>query len=521
MSIKGNGGISGAGGSQKPEDAEELKRKQQDEQARAEQQRAGNEQSELTDGLTGRDRAHDCNCGCKGAGAGNGAGNGAGAGAGANGSGSLFGFGAGDAQMNNGFGFAGTFGSQSLDVDQEQLADLSNKFFNYTRACGDMPFGLGSYAMQNSIGNWFQAFMNCFKFTNTSTTVAGGANTNISASNGAGVGAGDGTKVADGAGDGNAPVAGAGNGAGNGNGTGAVPEGYTSTGTAGVYSKDGKYYHSVNGAMVECNADGSEIPSKVDNGAVKGKGKGHSASSAKRTSHSEAKHEPAKPKEKSEAELAKEGGYVKQKDGTYRKNGKHYRYDGNGGFDYVYSSKYKDGTMVRSGVVYAPNGDKAEKTPRSSSAQESVYTLEHYKNQDGWKTVSNNTGKTILESSDGRTTLYFDAGGKKIQENFKNSGFWRDGHTEVTRYAYNGDTGQLKSKETYNNQTGTSVKTEYLPQKGLKAGTSKSEKVQVQDEMDSNGRTTRRKEKIVVTTKVEMKGGIAVKTTTTQRVPVK
>lgn len=546
MSIKGNGGVQGAGGGNKPESAEELKKKQAAEQDRAAQQGAAADQAELTNGLNGQDRANNnrqCNCGCQDAGKGNGNGNGngnrvgngngAGTGAGNDIGNMLGGYGnGGNVQMGD-FGYGGVFSNQSLDVDQAQLNDLSNKFFNFTMSAGALPFGIGTAAMQNSIGNWFQAFMNCFKFSGSTQTVNGGYQ-GFSATNVNGVYARDGKYYKPDA-NGNmqeckqdgsaldagrasqpdAPSAPA-------NGTGNVPDGYTATGTDGVYTKDGKYYHYVNGALKECNADGSAISHQVDDGAVKGKDKAHHSRHTESPAKAEKKESTAKkeaPKQKSPDELAKDQGYKKLADGTYRKGGKSYNYV-NGTFQYAYDTKYKDGRYVKNGTIYNADGTKADKSVKGHSGQQAIYTMEHYKNL-GYEMTSYK-GQTVLTSKDKRETLYFDKSGKLVQQNFHNTGFMKDGRTEVSRFKYNEKTGQLQSREDYNNQTRTTVKTEYVSPKGLKAGTTKTVgKPQVRQEMDSQGRTTTFKEQETITTKIEIKGGIAVKTTTVQRQQVK
>ena len=131
-------------------------------------------------------------------------------------------------------------------------------------------------------------------------------------------------------------------------------------------------------------------------------------------------------------------------------------------------------------------------------------------------------GQTVLTSKDKRTTLYFDKSGKLVQQNFHNTGFMHDGRTEVSRFKYNEKTGQLQSREDYNNQTKTTVRTEYISPKGAKAGTTKTVgQPRVIEEMDAQGKIFRKKKKKITITKIEIKGGIAVKTTTIQSRPVK
>lgn len=137
----------------------------------------------------------------------------------------------GGLQGSGGFGYGGIFGNTTLNVDQQQLNDLTNKLLNFTMSAGSLPFGLGQSAMQNSIGAWFQAIMNCFQFTNTTTTVSGGTSATIAASSGT-------TTLID---------------------TNKVPEGYTQTAKAGVFSKDGKFYKYENFKIVECKEDGSAL----------------------------------------------------------------------------------------------------------------------------------------------------------------------------------------------------------------------------------------------------------------------
>ena len=130
--------------------------------------------------------------------------------------------------------------------------------------------------------------------------------------------------------------------------------------------------------------------------------------------------------------------------------------------------------------------------------------------------------KTVLTSKDKRTTLYFDESGKLVQQNFHNTGFMRDGRTEVSRFKYNEKTGQLQSREDYNNQTRTTVRTEYISPKGVKVGTTKTVgQPRVVEEMNAQGQISRTTEQEITITKIEIKGGIAVKTTTIQSRPVK
>jgi len=147
----------------------------------------------------------------------------------------------GGAQGLGSFGYGGIFGNTTLNVDQQQLNDLTNKFFNFTMTAGSLPFGLGSAAMGNSIGAWFQAIMNCFQFTNTTTTVAGGGN--VTLGNGQTVASSSGTTLID---------------------TNKAPEGYTQTATAGVFSKDGKFFKYENFQLIECKEDGSALTAVVD-----------------------------------------------------------------------------------------------------------------------------------------------------------------------------------------------------------------------------------------------------------------
>ena len=138
---------------------EEQKQKAAEEKAKAD---AAKTDSDIQNGLNGK---KDGASQASGAGSAGGGGNTTIGGAGVQGSG--------------GFGYGGIFGNTSLNVDQEQLNDLTNKFFNFTMNCGSLPFGIGTQAMQNSFGAWFQAIMNCFQFTNTTNNVAGGNNFTI------------------------------------------------------------------------------------------------------------------------------------------------------------------------------------------------------------------------------------------------------------------------------------------------------------------------------------------------------
>ena len=60
---------------------------------------------------------------------------------------------------------AGIFGfGNAPTVDQQKLNEITNQMLNFTMSAGSLPFGMGTQAIENSIGQFFQAIMNCFKF---------------------------------------------------------------------------------------------------------------------------------------------------------------------------------------------------------------------------------------------------------------------------------------------------------------------------------------------------------------------
>lgn len=86
------------------------------------------------------------------------------------------------------------FGTSSPTVDQQKLNEITNQMFDFTMKASSMPFGIGARNIENSIGQFFQAIMNCFKFEPLQMPPLGGS---TQASGGAQ--AGGGTQAGDGA----------------------------------------------------------------------------------------------------------------------------------------------------------------------------------------------------------------------------------------------------------------------------------------------------------------------------------
>ncbi|MBR1907990.1 hypothetical protein IJ818_03540 [bacterium] len=267
MSIKGPENVPGNGGAGGAEElTEEQRRQQEAARAQADQDRAADA---LRDNLSGN------RGGTPGA---------------DNAGGTTIGGGqatvGGGAQGLGGFGYGGIFGNTTLNVDQQQLNDLTNKFFNYTMNIGSLPFGIGTQAMQNSIGAWFQAIMNCFQFTNTTTTVSGGGTFSIGGGSTVAGGGGGTTTLID---------------------TKKAPEGYTQTSKEGVFSKDGKFYKYENFQLVECKEDGSALTAAAD-----------PADNA---------DPPAQADPPVDAKKVPEGYEKTNIDGVFKKGSKYYKYD--------------------------------------------------------------------------------------------------------------------------------------------------------------------------------------------------
>ena len=452
---------------------EEQKQKAAEEKAKAD---AAKTDSDIQNGLNGK---KDGASQASGAGSAGGGGNTTIGGAGVQGSG--------------GFGYGGIFGNTSLNVDQEQLNDLTNKFFNFTMNCGSLPFGIGTQAMQNSFGAWFQAIMNCFQFTNTTTTISGGTNVTVGGGQTVVSGGGE-TRLSD---------------------KSKAPSGYTGTDVAGVFAKDNKYYKYADNSyqLVECKADGSALAGAEQEVEEEQ----HVESKPKKTPITKptGNGEP-KPKEKTEADYAREGGYTKLNDGNYKgKDGKTYKYE-NGRFEYFADITFSNGQYIVNGTIYNKDGSKSETSMSTKKGTPRIYTEEHYKKQGGYE-VTKYSDKTVYTDKDGNT-LYFDSSGKLVQKNYEAKGFFEDGSTTVDRYVYNEKTGELRSQETYNNRTGVTVKKEYSPAKGQEAKapeTTQSQPHKVQN-MDGQGRVSTYTVVTYTTTEVKIEGNTAIKITTTQ-----
>jgi len=56
------------------------------------------------------------------------------------------------------------FGGSSMSVDQQKLNEVTQQMLDFSMKSVALPFGLSSVVMQNSIGQFFQSIMSCFKF---------------------------------------------------------------------------------------------------------------------------------------------------------------------------------------------------------------------------------------------------------------------------------------------------------------------------------------------------------------------
>lgn len=374
-------------------------------------------------------------------------------------SGSIFGTGFGGAGFGGGFDFG--MGQNYLDAGMEVDP---NKFNNAVFSLSSiinmgtfLPFGLGDFFAQGGIMAAMQNFMDAVTFN----FKAGGTSTEISTRDETP----DGTTVVSGGGDGN-----------------VTPEENVPAG-AGV-SPD------ANNPQVAPE----ENPQVAPEAGV--------APKKKVTKKQKVTPKKEEEKPKTEADLAKEGGYVKLTSGYYRKNGQIYKFK-DGKFTYFADNIYTDGRYVKDGKVYNKNGTDSKTTIAAGNAPV-MFTLEHFKNDGNNYEMSHYNGRTILKTKDGNpeVTRYFDASGRLVQTNsFDKGGFFREPVNGVSRYEYN-SRGVITKREDTNILKNRTITTEYNLT-GLKPGkTTTTGPVQTEQRMDSQGRTSTFKYQATTTVEV-------------------
>lgn len=400
------------------------------------------------------------------------------------------------------------FVNGNYDIDAQKFMGAAMGFGAMSSLAQMMPFGLGAVFANNAIGATLNNFMKSVSFNfdfssfNTSsssstTTTSGSDNDNEGATTTSGTGE---KSVADIARD----------------------RGYTATDTDGVYKNNGKFfkYDEKTKEFVECKADGSALteeqtaqPSGTSGSSSTSGGSGtaetpsatHTTTSKKTKGTSSAQApahtQQAKPKAKTEAELAKEGGYVKLTNGKYKKNGQIYEYK-NGKFTYFADQTYTDGKFIKSGRMYNEDGTLS-KTTNAFGNSPAMHTITYYQQDGNEYTQGSYQGLTTLTSKDGKVTRYFDSAGRLVQTNEKdNGGLFSDYKNSVTRYTYGNRTGALSKKVTSNIATNTTTTVEYNLS-GLKAGkTVQRGPVQTEQQMDSQGRVSTFKYQATTTVEV-------------------
>ncbi len=227
----------------------------------------------------------------------------------------------------------------------------------------------------------------------------------------------------------------------------------------------------------------------------------------------------SKPKAKTEAELAKEGGYTKLTNGKYRKNGQIYEYK-DGKFAYFADNTFNDGRYVKDGKVYNANGTPSSNTVAMGNSK-TMHTLTYFLNDGNEYKQGSYRGMTTLTSKDGTVTRYFDSAGRLVQTNQKDDGgFFGDPINTVNRYKYNKN-GVLTSEESSDILKNKTVTTEYNLS-GLKAGkTTKNSGVHSEQRMDSQGRVSTYKYQEITTVEVVNYKGKQRRITTVVKQPVK
>lgn len=227
------------------------------------------------------------------------------------------------------------------------------------------------------------------------------------------------------------------------------------------------------------------------------------------------------PKQKTEAELAKEGGYVKLTNGKYRKNGQIYEFK-NGQFTYFADNTFNDGRFVKDGKVYNSNGTPSKTTP-ATPGYKAMNTLAYFQNDGNDYKISHYNGRTVLETKSGhpKITRYFDSAGRLVQTNsFDRGGVFRDPVNTVSRYTYSKN-GVMTKEETSNVLNNKTVTIEYNV-RGAKPGkTTTRGHVQTEQRMDGQGRVSTFKYQATTTVEFAMYNGRMRKITTVVQNPVR
>ncbi len=242
----------------------------------------------------------------------------------------------------------------------------------------------------------------------------------------------------------------------------------------------------------------------------------HTTSSSGSTSHTQ-----QRARTKTEADLAKEGGYVKLSNGKYRKNGQIYEFK-NGKFTYFADNTFNDGRYVKDGKVYDANGTPSKNTVAMGNSK-TMRTLAYFQNDGNDYKISHYKGQTVLETKSGnpKITRYFDSAGRLVQTNsFDRGGMFRDSVNSVSRYTYNKN-GVLTKEEATNVLKNRTVTTEYNVRNAKPGRKVTKGPVLTEQRMDGQGRVSTFKFQATTTVEVVMVKGHLRRVTTVVKNPVR
>ena len=408
---------------------------------------------------------------------------------------SVFGNGFSQSSSDFGFGMSGNNMNGGFNIDPNKFMGASAGLWGALNLTSLVPLGLGSILGQGMIGKAISNFANAVGFNFDYSKYFAQYDAQHGNQNGTTVTAGDGQPETSGT----TPAT-----------TSTQPSATSETPTAPV-----------------------EKPAEQPTPAVTSAGSGAGGTSSTSSSSSaqpvhktpEAKKKPAssgassKPKAKTEAELAKEGGYTKLTNGKYRKNSQIYEFK-DGKFTYFADNCFTDGRYIKDGKVYNADGSPSKKTISMGNAP-TMNTLTHFLSDGNEYTQGSYRGMTTLTSKDGTITRYFDTSGKLVQTNQKdNGGFFGDPINTVNRYQYSKN-GILKRREESDILKNKTVTTEYNLS-GLKVGkTTKNSGVHTEQQMDSQGRVSNYKYQEITTVEVVNYKGKQRRITTVVKQPVK
>ena len=414
---------------------------------------------------------------------------------------SVFGNGFSQSSSDFGFGMSGMNMNGGFNIDPNKFMGASAGLWGALNLTSLVPLGLGSILGQGLIGKAIGNFANAVGFNFDYSKYFAQYDAQHSKQNGQTVTAGDGQPD-----------------------TSGTNPSTSSTQAPATASTENP---ATPATQAEQPAEQAQPTATSSAGSGTGEVSSTSGSTSSQATHraAAAKKKPAstgassKPKAKTEAELAKDGGYTKLTNGKYRKNGQIYEFK-DGKFTYFADNTFNDGRYVKDGKIYNANGTPSKNTVAMGNAP-TMHTLTHFLNDGNEYKQGHYRGMTTLTSKDGTVTRYFDSSGKLVQTNQKdNGGFFGDPINTVNRYKYNKN-GVLTRREESDVLKNKTVTTEYNLS-GLKAGkTTKNNGVHTEQRMDSQGRVSTYKYQEITTVEVVNYKGKQRRITTVVKQPVK